>query len=94
MTFIDKNLDYFLKKDMKELNELNDWIEGRLFELMVNKFRNAAEVKKIRSSMANLIRDNPDRFPDNISFDFEEVCRDDFDINLHDLNCEASESIE
>ena len=31
MTFIDTNLEYFLKKDIKELNQLNDSIEGRLF---------------------------------------------------------------
>ena len=44
MTFIDTNLEYFLKKDIKELNELNDSIEGRLLEVLANNGR-----KKIRS---------------------------------------------
>ena len=39
MTFIDTNLEYFLKKDIEELYELNDWFEGRLFELILNKCR-------------------------------------------------------
>ena len=39
MTFIDINFEYFLLKDNKELYELNDSIEGRLFELTVNNCR-------------------------------------------------------
>ena len=40
MTFIDIYFDHFLKKDNKELSELNDLTDGRLLHLMANKFRN------------------------------------------------------
>ena len=46
MTFIDTNMEYFLKKDIKELNQLNDSIEGRLLEVLVNKCRKTKEDEK------------------------------------------------
>ena len=43
MTFIDTNFDHFLlKKDNKELSELNDLTDGRLFHLMANKCRKSS----------------------------------------------------
>ena len=50
LTFIDKNFDHFLKKDNKELNEMNDLTDGRLFHLMANKCRKSKEDKKLRPS--------------------------------------------
>ena len=44
MAFIDKNFDHFLKKDNKELSELNDLTDGRLFHLMANKFKRREKV--------------------------------------------------
>ena len=38
-TFVDKNFDHFLKKDNKEWSELNDWTDGRLFGLLLDKHR-------------------------------------------------------
>ena len=43
MTFIDTNFDHFLKKDIKEMNELNDFSDGQLFQLMAKKCRKAFE---------------------------------------------------
>ena len=40
MKFIGDNFDHFLKKDNKELSELNDLTDGRLFDMMANKCRN------------------------------------------------------
>ena len=56
MTFIDINFDHFLKKDNKELSQLNDLTDGRLFELMANKFRKSKEDKKYRPITANRYR--------------------------------------
>ena len=39
MAFIGNNFDHFLKKDNKELSELNDLTDGRLFHLMANKHK-------------------------------------------------------
>ena len=44
MTFIGHNFDHFLKKDNKELNELNDLTDGRLLDLMVNKLRKVSKI--------------------------------------------------
>ena len=56
MTFIDMNLDHFLKRYNKELSELNDLTDGRLFHLMANKFRKEKENKKNRPTMQAVIR--------------------------------------
>ena len=46
MTFIDINFDHFLNKDNKEMRELNDLTDGRLFELKANKKRKLVEEMK------------------------------------------------
>ena len=46
MTFIRYNFDHFLKKDSKELSELNDLTDGRLIDLMANKCRSGKKASK------------------------------------------------
>ena len=41
--FIDTNFEYFLKKDIKELSELNDLTDGIIFEIMANKCKKFCE---------------------------------------------------
>ena len=52
MTFVDTNFDHFLKKDNKELSELNVLTDDRLFNLMANQCRKANEDKKLLSVTA------------------------------------------
>ena len=52
MKFIGDNFNHFLKKDNKELSELNDFTDGRLFDLMANECRSgkkaAQELKALK----------------------------------------------
>ena len=57
MEFIDSNFNHFLKKDNKELSELNDLTDGRLFDLMANMCRNGKniteELNALKKSLNN-----------------------------------------
>ena len=54
MAFIRNNFDHFLKKDIKELNQLNDLTDGRLFKLMAKKCR----IGEKSSKQLNALKDS------------------------------------
>ena len=66
LTFIDINFDHFLKKEDKEMHELNDLTDGRLFDSMVNKFRKLCEeINGLKESMEWVKHSNSSYFDDN-----------------------------
>ena len=56
MTFIDRNIDHFLKKDNKEMCELNDFTDGRLIHLIANKYkRSKSKEMAFNTSLQNIM---------------------------------------